>query len=62
MKKQDEIYEPLAAARRKAEIRKKQEEMVMRILAEELEIAKLEEQTARAKQIFKKKRHGISAK
>ena len=49
MKKQDEIDEQLAAARRKAEIRKKQDEMDMRILAEELEIAKLEEETARAK-------------
>ena len=53
MKKQDEIDEQLAAARRKAEIRKKQEEMDMRILAEELEIAKLEEETARAKQVLK---------
>ena len=51
MKKQDEIDEQLAAARRKAEIRKKQEEMDMRILAEELEIAK--EETARAKQVLK---------
>ena len=53
MKKQDEIDEQLAAARRKAEIRKKQGEMDMRILAEELEIAKLEEETARAKQVLK---------
>ena len=53
MKKQDEIDEQLAAARRKAEIRKKQEEMDMRIIAEELEIAKLEEETARAKQVLK---------
>ena len=53
MKKQDEIDELLAAARRKAEIRKKQGEIDMRILAEELEIAKLEEETARAKQILK---------
>ena len=45
MKKQDEIDEQLAAARRKVEIRKKQGEMDMRILAEELEIAKLEEET-----------------
>ena len=52
MKKQDEIDERLAAARRKAEIRKKQGEMDMRILAEELEIAKLEEETARAKQVL----------
>ena len=49
MKKQYEIDEQLAAARRKAEIRKKQGEMDMRMLAEELEIAKLEEETARAK-------------
>ena len=53
MKKQDEIDEQLAAARRKAEIPKKQGEMDMRILAEELEIAKLEEETARVKQILK---------
>ena len=53
MKKQDEIDEQLAAARRKVEIRKKQGEMDMRILAEELEIAKLEEETVRAKQVFK---------
>ena len=53
MKKQDEIDEQLAAARRKAEIRKKQEEMDMRTIAEELEIAKLEEETARAKQALK---------
>ena len=53
MKKQDEIDEQLAAARRKAEIRKKQGEVDMRILAEELEIAKLEEETARAKQVLK---------
>ena len=53
MKIQDEIDEQLAAARRKAEIRKKQEEMDMRILAEELEIAKLEEEAARAKQVLK---------
>ena len=52
MKKQDEIDEQLAAARRKAEIRKKQEEMDMRILAEELEIAKLEDKNAEAKQIL----------
>ena len=53
MKKQDEIDERLAAARRKAEIRKKQGEIDMRILAEELEVAKLEEETARAKQVLK---------
>ena len=53
MKKQDEYDERLAVARRKAEIRKKQGEIDMRILAEELEIAKLEEETARAKQVLK---------
>ena len=53
MKIQDEIDEQLAAARRKAEIRKKQEEMDMRILAEELEFAKLDEEAARAKQVLK---------
>ena len=51
MKKQDEIDERLAAARRKAEIRKKQGEMDMRILAEKLGIARLEEESARTKQI-----------
>ena len=51
MKKQDEIDEQLAAARRKAKIRKKQEEMDMRILAEELETAKLEEESARTKHV-----------
>ena len=53
MKKQDEVDEQLDAARRKAEIRKKQDEMDMRILAEELEIAKLEEENARVRQILK---------
>ena len=51
MKKQDEIDEQLAAARRKAEIRKKRGEMDMRILAEKLEIAMLEEESARTKQV-----------
>ena len=51
MKKRDEIDEQLAAARRKAEIRKKQWEMDMRILAEKLEIARLEEESARTKQV-----------
>ena len=51
MKKQDEIDEQLAAARRKAEIRKKQEEMHLRILSEELEIAKLEEENPRTEQV-----------
>ena len=53
MKKQDEIDEQLAAARRKTEIRKKQGERDMRILAEELEFAKLEEETARVNQVLK---------
>ena len=48
MKKQDEIDEQLAAARRKAEIRRKQHEIDT--LTETLEIAKLEE-SARTKQI-----------
>ena len=51
MKKQDEIDEQLAAARRKAEIRRKQHEIDT--LTEKLEIAKLEEETARAKQVLK---------
>ena len=51
MKKQDEIDERLAAARRKAEIRKKQGEMDMRILAEKLGFARLEEESARTNQI-----------
>ena len=51
MRKQDEIDERLAAARRKAEIRKKQGEMEMGILAEELEIARLEEESARTEQV-----------
>ena len=48
MKKQDEIDEQLAAARRKAEIRRKQHEIDT--LTENLEIAKLEE-SARTKQM-----------
>ena len=48
MKKQDEIDEQLAAARRKAEIRRKQHEIDT--LTEKLEIAKLEE-SARIKQM-----------
>ena len=48
MKKQDEIDEQLAAARRKAEIRRKQHEIDT--LKEKLEIAKLEE-SARTKQM-----------
>ena len=51
MKKQDEIDEQLAAARRKAEIRRKQHEIDT--LTEKLEIAKLEEEAARAKQVLK---------
>ena len=47
MKKQDEIDEQLAAARRKAEIRRKQHEIDT--LTEKLEIAKLDE-NARTKQ------------
>ena len=45
MKKQDEIDEQLAAARRKAEIRRKQDEIDT--LTEKLEIAKLEEENAK---------------
>ena len=48
MKKQDEIDEQLAAARRKAEMRRKQHEIDT--LTEKLEIAKLEE-SARTKQM-----------
>ena len=55
MKKQDEIVEQLAAARRKAEIRKKQEEMHMRILAEELGNAKLEGESTWTKQVADQK-------
>ena len=52
MKKQDEIDEQLAANKRQAEIRKKHEEMDN--LTEELEIAKLQEEKARAKRIADK--------
>ena len=66
MKRQDEIDEELAAARRKAEIREKQEEMNMSILAEELEIAKLEEESSKNKQVdnqeIEKARKGIQLK
>ena len=48
MKKQDQIDEQLAAARRKAKIRGRQDEIDT--LTEELEIAKLEEENARTKQ------------
>ena len=51
MKKQDEIDEQLAATRRKAEIRRKQDEIDT--LAEKLEIAKLEDENARIKQASK---------
>ena len=65
MKKQDEIDVQLAAEKRQAEIRKKQEEMHMTILAEELEIAKLEE-SARSKQVTNQEleitRNGIQLK
>ena len=43
MEKQDENDEQLAAKKRQAEIRKKHEEMHMRILKEKLENAVLEE-------------------
>ena len=49
MKIQDEIDKQLAAARRKAEIRRKQHEFDT--FTEELEIAKLEEENARTKQV-----------
>ena len=51
-KKQDEMDEQLAAKKRQAEIRKKHEEMDK--LTEELEIAKLQEEKARAKRIAEK--------
>ena len=40
-------YEQLAAKKRQTEIRKKQEDMHMKILAEELKNAKLEDEKAR---------------
>ena len=49
MEKQDEIDEQLAAARRKAEMRRKQDEIDT--LTEKLEIARLEEESARTKQV-----------
>ena len=49
MKKQDEIDEQLAAARRKAEMRRKQDEIDT--LTEKLEIARLEAESARTKQV-----------
>ena len=54
MKKQDEIDEQLAAARRKAEIRRKQDEIDT--LTEKLEIAKLEEENAKTKQVTNQKK------
>ena len=54
MKKQDEIDEQLAAARRKAEIRWKQDEIDT--LTEKLEIAKPEEENARSKQVANQKK------
>ena len=51
MKKQEEIDEQLASKKGEAEIRRKQKEMIMRILAEELENAKVEEKKGRAKRI-----------
>ena len=52
MKKQDEIDEQLAAKKRQAEIRKKHDELDK--LTEKLEIAKLQEEKARAKRIAEK--------
>ena len=49
MKKQDEIDEQLAAGRRKAEMRKKQNEIDT--LTEKHEISRLEEESARTKQV-----------
>ena len=64
MKKQDEIDKKLAAARRKAEIRRKQDEIDT--LTEKLEIAKLEEESAKAKPVANQKkelpRNGIQLK
>ena len=66
MKKQNEIDEQLAAARLKAKIRKKQEQMDMRILAEELEMAKLQEENAKTKQVVNQEielgRNGLQLK
>ena len=52
MKKEEEIDEQLAAKKRQAEIRKKHEEVDK--LTEELEIAKLQEEMARALRISEK--------
>ena len=51
MKKQYEIDEQLAAKKRQAKIQKKQEEMHLRILAEQLKTSKLEEESPRTKQV-----------
>ena len=59
MKKQDEIEQQLAEARRKVEIRRKQDEIDT--LTEELEIAKLEEENERTKQASNQAKE-ISAK
>ena len=56
MKKQEEIDEKLATKKPEAEIRRKQEEMNARILAEELEIAKLEENSRGLNESLKRKR------
>ena len=64
MKKQDEIDKQLAAARRKAETRRKQDEIDT--LTEKIEIAKLEEESAKTKQVANQKkelpRNGIQLK
>ena len=53
MKKQDEIDEQLAAGRRKAEMRRKQDEIDT--LTKKLEIARLEEESSRTKQVANQK-------
>ena len=58
MKKQQEIDEQLAAKKRQADIRKKHEEMDK--FTEELEIAKLQEENARALRIISEKEIQIS--
>ena len=64
IKKQDEINKQLAAARRKAEIRRKQDEIDT--LTEKLENAKFEEESAKTKQVANQKkelpRNGIQLK
>ena len=54
MKEQEEIDKLLAAKKLQAEIREKQEDMNMRINAEEIKYAKVEEGNARAKRIAEK--------